>query len=44
MEEACAEGGDTERETGRGEGVFGAERGGVRFFEEYGGEKLKSRS
>lgn len=44
LEKACAEGGDAERETGRGEGVFGTERGGVRFFEGGGEEKFKSRS
>lgn len=44
FEEACAEGGDIETLTRRGEGVFGAERDGVRMFEGGGGEKLKSRS
>ncbi len=44
FEEACTEGGDVETLTGRGEGVFGADRGGVRFFEGGGGEKFKSRS
>lgn len=33
FEEAYTELGGIERATGRGEGVFGAEKGGVRFFE-----------
>lgn len=45
FEEACAEGGDTETATGMGEGVFGAESGGVRFLKGGGGvEKFKTSS
>lgn len=44
FEEACAEGGDIEMAEGMGEGVFGAEKGGVRFLEGGGVEKFKARS
>jgi len=42
--ETCAECGDIDRTAGMGEGVFGAERGGVRFLKGGGVEKFKTRS
>lgn len=44
FEKSDTEGGVIARATGRGEGVFGAESGGVRFFERGGAEKFKLRS
>lgn len=44
FEKSGTKGGGTARAAGRGDGVFGAERGGVRFFERGGAEKFKLRS
>lgn len=44
FKKACAEGADRlETVAGMGEGLFGAERGGVRFFEGGGADKFKAR-